>query len=145
MKFILVIGTLVLAQGCMTQASKENSNLASLIYAYDSATGKCVDAEGNEGLNEISGNIIPGMNGECGDFRDRDLSGATLDNGNFRGADFSGAFFNFTMGSDMDLSGATITGTEGGYNRLSNFIFDRFTSVAWRCSQQEDGRMSCSK
>jgi uncharacterized protein YjbI with pentapeptide repeats len=145
MKFILVLTSLALTQACMTQSSEESSNLASLTYTYDSATGKCLDAEGNEGLNEISESIVPGMNGECGDFRDRDLSGAVLDNGNFRGADFSGAFFNFTKGMAMDLSGATITGTEGGYNKLSNFIFDQFTSIAWRCSQQEDGLMSCSK
>ena len=79
-------------------------------FRYDADLGKCVNATGEEGLNQPPPRgADPPMHGECADYRGRLLMYFQLEGANVRGANFDGAQFRYlnSLGGS-DLTGANL-------------------------------------
>ena len=103
---VLVLGTL----GALLHAGSANAEDAARPFRYDAELRKCVNARGEEGLNPLPsrGADMP-LNGECADYRGRQLMYLQLENGNFRGANFDGAQFRYlNFMARADLTGASL-------------------------------------
>lgn len=72
-------------------------------YRFDAATGTCRNAAGEVGFNV-------GVRGPCGDLRNADLSGASLEAMDLRGARLDGANLKGASLLGADLSGASLRG-----------------------------------
>lgn len=72
-------------------------------FRYDAATGTCRNAAGDAGYNV-------GLRGPCGDLRNVDLSGASLEAMDLRGAVLDGANLKGASLLGADLTGASLRG-----------------------------------
>lgn len=73
------------------------NHLPNKIYSFNLKTGKCLDSDGEEGLNTD-------YFGECGDFIESDLADKDLKQNIFWGANFSGAYLDKSQFSLDDLT-----------------------------------------
>lgn len=72
-------------------------------FRFDAATGTCRNAAGEVGFNV-------GVRGACGDLRNADLSGASLESMDLRGAKLDGANLKGAALLGADLTGASLRG-----------------------------------
>jgi hypothetical protein len=96
---------------------------AQLRYRYEATSGKCVAADGSEGLNPVDrseflkGNELKIDELECADLRGLSRINITyrrLERANLRGADLSGNGCYLTEFTNSDLTGVKFTGFRGG-------------------------------
>lgn len=113
---IAVVSAAILAGVAVAQVATPTSPAGSLRYRYDEASGRCRDAEGREGYNPGSRDLLKGLEGgECADFRGKEhnLTYLRVSRANLRGANFAGALFYLGSITDSDLTGADLSGTSG--------------------------------
>jgi uncharacterized protein YjbI with pentapeptide repeats len=93
-----------------------------LRYRYDAATGRCVGADGAEGLNPVTKELLRATRDlECADLRAGrvNITYLALDGANLRGADFTGNGCYLTEIERSDLTGARLTGLRGSDCRFT--------------------------
>ncbi|MCB1177731.1 MAG: pentapeptide repeat-containing protein, partial [Leptospiraceae bacterium] len=151
MNFIKLLIILLFLQ-CSTNTLK--TNLTS--YKYDPLKGKCFDANGKEGLNELNlSQIQKTKNGECVNFGNLDLillmpeipeskrfAYNLIKEFNFKGADLSKAKLHFNNIEECDFSGAILDGFEFGYTSIQAKI-DNFTKVPRECKKLTKQKIEC--
>jgi uncharacterized protein YjbI with pentapeptide repeats len=148
---IQIASVFLVLMGCQANfSSSESKDITdtqpTIEFRYDETTGKCVNAEGIEGLNVVDHSRIrePDFIGECADLRNTSISGI-FDHRDFRGADFTGTKFTFATGTGMNLMGAKIEWGTGGYNFFSRIIYDQFTDIKWACTTVVEGTLDCRR
>ncbi len=138
--------------GCGATATAPIAASGPFRYAPDS--GRCVDANGNEGFNERSlEEIARTRDGQCVDLSGQDIFEAIEGGGDgkrpagFAVADFRGANLRDTGFPPYDgprygqLQGADIRGTHDVYHMPLHGLIDRFTRYdADRCEVSEQGK-----
>lgn len=121
-------------------------------FAYDAATGRCLDGQGNPARG---GAPLPFVSetsqGQCADLagvalEDEDYYYPALAGWDLRGADLTGAQLHFADLVDAHLQGAILTGLDFGYARIGGTI-DAFTvppTAEWGGSCTVEGdRLDC--
>ena len=118
---------------------------------YDSVSGKCRDADGNNVhlRKTTEAELLKTQNAECADLRGiRLLNVMNGENWNFKGSSLNGSYLSFAYFRESDFRGANLAGIEGGYITLRGVV-DRFTKVptdkAWNCISTSSLRIDCSK
>jgi hypothetical protein len=121
-------------------------------FAYDAATGRCLDGQGNP----VRGGAPLPFVSETGQGQCADLAGVALEDADYyypaladwdlRGADLTGAQLHFADLVDARLQGAILTDLDFGYARIGGTI-DAFTvppTAAWGGSCTVEGdRLDC--
>jgi uncharacterized protein YjbI with pentapeptide repeats len=95
---------------------------AQIRYRYDATTGRCVGADGAEGLNPVTKELLRATRDlECADLRAGrvNITYLALDGANLRGADFTGNGCYLTEIERSDLTGARLTGLRGSDCRFT--------------------------
>jgi uncharacterized protein YjbI with pentapeptide repeats len=88
---------------------------AGLRFRFDEQSGRCLDAQGREGYNRGSRELMKTREAECADFSDRglNLTYLHLTGANLRGANFANVPWYLGSITDSDLTGANLSGTSG--------------------------------
>lgn len=91
-------------------------------FAYDPASGACVNAAGEQGLNTARGACadLRNQNLDGVDFGATDLRGARFDGAKLRGASFKGANLEGASFVRADLSAAVLTGAKLSHAALND-------------------------
>jgi hypothetical protein len=134
-------------------------------FRYDSASGKCLNAKGEEGYNPIDkASFVANKDGECGEFGE-DLIFSPTDNPlgftqPFNGWNFKGANMNTFLASggpfcgvnftNADLRGAKMDALNGVYWCIEGTI-DRYTTytlvahpdIVFGCRLVKKDRLKC--
>lgn len=146
--FLGLIVSLGLAwTGCFTQKDDET------LFKYHAASGKCLDAAGEEGHNPYDSAAIQGSKrAVCVNLSNRDLillekdsltfAYDSLKSWDFRGALFHGSRLHFNHITGADFRGADIHGMDFGYAMIEGKV-DRFTKIPQEDCQLTGTSLRC--
>ena len=114
-------------------------------FRYDAASGRCLNDEGEEGLNPVSVAVVfESRDGECGDFRNAvvPMANPFIERWNLRGADLTGAELFFQDLRECAFEGTRLHDLRFGYAGVTGWI-DSHTTVPGGCPVT-GSRLVCS-
>ncbi len=118
LRIVLALGGAFALAGALVAGiarGQTTTQAASLRFRYDEQSARCLDAQGREGYNHGSRELVGAPEAECADFSGRrlNLTYLHLTGANLRGANFADVSWYLGSITDSDLTGANLSGTSG--------------------------------
>jgi hypothetical protein len=120
-------------------------------YTYDTSSGECRDADGEQGLNEVGLITVRETGrGECADLEGRylnqdDLGYPVLEGWDLRGANLREGELRFADLVDADLRGADLTGFSYGYATIEGSVDTHSVLPESGNCERSDEQITCRR